>query len=116
MRRLLPAVALLGVLLAGSGSARARGLVIPTEKSLPPLGMLNHKVTIAIEEQVAVTKVEQTFRNHTDRKLEATYVFPVPKGASVNKFTMGVDGKESKGELVEADKAKAVYTEIVRQT
>ena len=78
--------------------------------------MLNHKVSIAIEDQVAVTTVEQTFRNHTDRPLEATYIFPVPKGASVRKFTMWVDGKEVPGELVEADKARKIYTAIVRRT
>jgi Ca-activated chloride channel family protein len=78
--------------------------------------MLEHKVTIAIDEQVAVTKVEQTFRNHTDRRLEATYVFPVPKGAGVTEFVMWVDGKKVKGELVPADKAREIYTSIVRRT
>ena len=106
----------LAVLLAAAGTAQAHGLLIPEEKNLPPLAMLNHKVTIAIEDQVAVTTVEQTFRNHTDRQLEATYVFPVPKGASVSKFTMWVDGKEVSGELVEADKARKIYTDIVRRT
>src|SRR5207245_4290392 len=71
---------------------------------------------VAIDDQVAVTTVEQTFRNHTDRQLEATYVFPVPKGASVRKFSMWVDGKEVKGELVEADKARQIYTAIVQRT
>jgi Ca-activated chloride channel family protein len=113
MRRMLPVVALL---LAWAGSTHAHGLLIPEDKNLPPLAMLNHKVTIAIEDQVALTRVEQTFRNHTDRPLEATYVFPVPKGASVNKFTMWVDGKETKGELVQADKARQIYTSIVRRT
>ncbi len=113
MRRILPLVALLA---AWAGSARAHGLLIPEEKTLPPLAMLNHKVTIQIDDQVALTRVEQTFRNHTDRPLEATYVFPVPKGASVNKFTMWVDGKETKGEMVEADKARQIYTSIVRRT
>jgi len=59
--------------------------------------------------------VEQVFYNHSDRPLEATYIFPVPKGASVNKFTMWVDGKETKGELLEADKAREIYTSIVRR-
>src|SRR5713101_7567993 len=113
MRRLL-AVVVLG--LAAAGPAQARGLLIPTEKTLPPLAMLNHKVDIAIEDQVAVTRVEQTFRNHTDRQLEATYVFPVPKGASVKKFSMWVDGKEVPGELVEAAKARQIYTSIVQRT
>jgi Ca-activated chloride channel family protein len=105
-----------GVALLSAGTSEARGLLIPDEKILPPLGMLNHKVEVRIEDQVAITRVEQTFRNHTDRQLEATYVFPVPKGASVNKFEMWVDGKVVKGELVEAKKAREIYTSIVRRT
>ena len=103
-------------LTVGLSSVQGAGLLIPVEKTLPPLAMLNHKVTISLEDQVAITRVEQTFRNHTDRQLEATYVFPVPKGASVNKFTMWVDGKETKGELLPAAKARDIYTSIVRQT
>src|SRR5947209_4082812 len=113
MIRSLP---ILLLLLASAGFARAHGLLIPEEKTIPPLAMVNHRVTIAIEDQVAVTKVEQTFRNHTDRQLEATYVFPVPKGASVNKFTMWVDGKEVRGEMIEAEKARQIYTQIVQRT
>ena len=72
-----------------ASSASAHGLLIPAEKDVPPLAMLNHQVKIDIEDQVATTHIEQTFRNHTDRELEATYVFPVPKGASVRNFTCG---------------------------
>src|SRR5206468_7195768 len=115
MRRLLPYLALAG-LLACQGAAQARGLLIPEEKTLPPLAMLDHKVTIALEDQHAVTRVEQTFRNHTDRPLEATYVFPVPRGASVDQFTMWVGGTEVRGELLDAAKARQIYTDIVRRT
>src|SRR5882757_6442082 len=107
MRRALPVLVLL---MTWAGSASAAGLLIPDEKTIPPLAMLNHRVNITIDDQVAITKVEQTFRNHTDRQLEATYVFPVPKGASVNKFTMEVDGKEVKGELLDAKQAQQIYT------
>jgi Ca-activated chloride channel family protein len=113
MRRYFPVFA---ALVVWTGAVRAHGLLIPEEKSLPPLAMLSHQVRITLDEQVAVTAVEQVFRNHTDRPLEATYVFPVPKGASVNKFAMWVDGKEVKGELVEARKARDIYTAIVRRT
>src|SRR5207249_1936504 len=78
MRRLLAVLLVLGV----SQSGQAAGLLIPKEKKLPPLAMLNHQVSIHIEDQVAVTKIEQTFRNHTSNELEATYLFPVPKGSS----------------------------------
>jgi Ca-activated chloride channel family protein len=113
MRRILPVLALL---FAGHGSVFANGLLIPEERSIPPLAMVNHRVSITMEDQVAVTRVEQTFRNHTDRQLEATYVFPVPRGASVNKFTMWVNGREMTGELLEAAKARQIYTDIVRRT
>ena len=113
MRRTLLALLALLVVLA---PAPAAGLLIPEEKTLPPLAMLDHKVTIAIEDQVAVTRVEQTFRNHTDRPLEATYLFPVPRGASVDKFTIWVDNKQTGGELLDSKKAHGIYTEIVRRT
>lgn len=113
MRRFLPVLALV---VFWSGSAEGHGLLIPAEKTVTPLAMLNHQVDIAIEEQVATTRVEQTFRNHTDRRLEATYIFPVPKGASVRQFSMWVNGTEVKGEMLEADKARQIYTSIVRQT
>ncbi len=109
-------LSVMAVLLTWSGTLHAHGLLIPEDKSLPPLAMLNHKVAIAIDDQLAVTKVEQTFRNHTERNLEATYIFPVPPGASVNRFSMWVNGKETKGELVEAKKAADIYTSIVRRT
>src|SRR5579862_3464873 len=113
MRRFWPVAV---VLLAWTSSVHAHGLLIPADKTVPPLAMLNHKVTITLEDQVAITHVEQTFRNHTPRDLEATYVFPVPVGASVNKFTMWVDGKKVEGELLEAKQAREVYTNIVRRT
>src|SRR5262245_56834350 len=106
MRRML---AVVSMMLICAPSARAAGLLIPTEKKVPPLAMLNHHVKVAIDDQVAVTRIEQTFRNHTDRNLEATYIFPIPKGASVRKFSMWVDGKEVGGELVEAEKARKIY-------
>lgn len=112
-RHALPALL---VLLAANAPLSAAGLLIPEDKKLPPLAMVNHKVTVGIDEQVAITTVEQTFRNHTDRNLEATYLFPVPKGANVDKFTMWVDGKEQGGELLDAKHANQVYTDIVRRT
>jgi Ca-activated chloride channel family protein len=113
MPRLLP---ILILTLVCTGSARAQGVLIPTQADVPPLAMRSHEVQVTLQDQAAVTKVVQTFRNDTDRQLEATYIFPVPKGASVRKFSMWVDGKEVPGELVEADKARQIYTDIVRRT
>ncbi len=102
--------------LTAATTADAQGLLIPENRSIPPLSMVSHRVNVKIDDQVAVTTVEQTFRNHTSQALEATYIFPVPKGASVNKFSMWVDGRETKGELLPADQARRIYTDIVRRT
>jgi Ca-activated chloride channel family protein len=104
------------VCLAFAPMAHAQGVMIPATRDVAPLEMLSHQVEVSVEDQVAVTKVTQVFHNPADRALEATYVFPVPKGASVRKFAMWVDGKEVNGEMVEADKARGIYTDIVRRT
>ena len=104
-----------GLSLACSVPALAQGLILTTDREAPCLAIHSQRVDVAIDEQVAVTKVEQNFRNHTGRPLEATFVFPIPAGAAVKEFAMWVDGKRVKGELVEADKARQVYHDIVRR-
>ena len=114
--RLLRSLSPFLIVLACAPAAIGQGLLLPSERSLPPLHMVKHHVRASITDQVAVTTVEQTFRNHTNRPLEATYLFPVPRGASVNKFSMWIDGKETAGELLEAKQAGKIYTDIVRRT
>lgn len=106
----------LGCLVFGLSQARADGIMIPRERNIPPLAMVYHRVRINLEDQVAVTQVEQSFRNSTDRPLEATYLFPVPRGASVTKFSMWVNGKEMTGELLDAAQARQIYNDVVRRT
>jgi Ca-activated chloride channel family protein len=103
-------------LLALVSVSDARGLIIPKEPTLPPLALVQHEVQVTINDQIARTRVTQVFRNHTSRPLEATYVFPVPKGAAVNEFTMWVGDTPVKAELVEANKAREIYMSIVRQS
>ncbi len=103
------------LLFASGATAWGNGLLIPEDRSLPALAMVSHRVNATIDEQVAQTTIEQVFRNHTSRPLEATYLFPVPRGASVNKFSMWIDGRETAGELLDAKKANTIYTDIVRR-
>src|SRR5262249_49690971 len=79
-----------------------------------PLAMVSHEVAIAIQDQATETVVEQTFRNHTDRELQATYVFPVPKGGSVRAFRMMVNGVKADGKLVEGAVARQLCADCVR--
>ena len=79
-----------------------------------PLELRTQKVDVKIENQVARTTVEQVFYNPNPRRREGTFLFPVPKGASIKDFRMDVNGKLTKAELLSADKARKIYTDIVR--
>ena len=72
----------------------AQGYMIPRDRSLPPMQLVNHRVKVLLDDQVAVTTVKQTFRNTSGRQLEAVYSFNVPKGATVREFSMMVNGKK----------------------
>lgn len=68
-----------------------------------------------IDDQIAVTSIEQEFYNPNDRRLEGTFVFPIPSGAQLKKFSMEIDGKSVEAELTSADKARNIYEDIVRK-
>ncbi len=95
--------------------ASATGLLIPEDKDLPPLAIQYHRVEVDVEGAVATTRLKEAFLNSTDRRLEATFVFPVPKGAALTDFAMFINGKRQSGEVVEAGKARRIYQDIVRR-
>ena len=99
--------------LALPGRAHAIGFLVPTDASLEPLRIDHHRVSVDVRERIAETRVEQTFFNTTDRRLEGTYIFPVPDGATVSGFTMWVNGQRMEGELLDAATARSVYESIV---
>jgi Ca-activated chloride channel homolog len=74
-----------------------------------------HRVSVNIENQVAVTSIDQVFRNEYDVDLEGTYIFPLPEDAAISEFSMYIDGKKVTGEILDKDKARQVYEDIVRQ-
>ena len=80
-----------------------------------PLEVVYHKVDVKIDGQSAVTKIDQSFYNPSQYQLEGFYIFPIPKGAVINNFTMIINGKETKAELLDSDKARKIYEDIVRQ-
>lgn len=110
--------------LAKPQAARGDGFIIisdPPTNPVPghfpfaPLSVTYHRVTVDIDEQVATTTVDQEFFNPNPQRLEGTYLFPLPAGAHVDKFSMDVNGTMTPAELLDADKARSIYEEIVRK-
>ncbi len=91
----------------------AQGVVIgPGHQPLP---LVRESIDTLIEDQAATTVVEQTFRNPANARIEGTFLFPLPEGAAVSDFGMTVNGQMVQAELLDAEKARRVYEEIVRQ-
>jgi Ca-activated chloride channel homolog len=119
-------------LLALATGARADGLIIihnPPPRPAPPvhhvwhrphyvfapMEVVFHKVDVSIEGQQATTRIEQEFFNPNNAVLEGEYIFPIPKGAHLDKFSMRIGDKDMEAELLDAAKARAIYEEIVRK-
>jgi Ca-activated chloride channel family protein len=72
----------------------------PRPFTFAPLEVTFHRVEAKVRDQVATTAVDQEFYNPNDRQLEGTYIFPVPKGVQIDKFSMDVNGKQMEAELL----------------
>ncbi len=87
----------------------------PNRVTTMPLELQYQRVYVEITDGVAVTEVQQTFRNPLRRQIEGTYVFPLPDDVAVGDFEMTVAGKTLKGEVLEKEQARRTYEEIVRR-
>lgn len=110
MNRLLAVAAVFA-----ASTTLAQGMLIPTDQSMGPLGIKYQRVSAEIIDGTAVTKVEQVFVNSAPRQLEAHFVFPLPKGATLQDFYLWINGKKTKGEVLEKQKATEIYEGIVRR-
>ncbi|MEN8221957.1 MAG: VIT domain-containing protein [Acidobacteriota bacterium] len=80
-----------------------------------PLEVKYHNVDVKIEDTVAVTSIDQAFYNPTRYRLEGYYLFPVPANGVIKNFSMYINGKETRAELLDAGKARKIYEDIVRR-
>lgn len=107
--------------LLAAGALRADGFIViprpprPGPASPFPLQVVRHDVRVTLDGQLATTAVDQEFYNPNDARLEGYYLFPLPAGAAIRDFSMWIDGREARAELLDAGKARAVYEDIVRR-
>ncbi len=120
----LALIVCLGMIISINSVVSADGIIIP---EIPPclgencpiirpmsqLVIRYHHVTVTIEDQLAVTHIDQVFFNPNDWTIEGTYIFPIPLNATVSNFTLWVDGKPVKGEVLTAEQARQTYQDIV---
>src|ERR1041384_1569346 len=104
-----------------SQAALADGLIIvenphpvPGHFAFAPLEVKYHRVDVAIDDQIAVTSVDQEFYNPGDARAEGTYLFPLPPNAHIDKFAMDINGKEAEAERRPAGSARRPQRRVIR--
>ncbi len=108
-------------------AAQGQGIILPRpcERPIPrcppptqiiqqPLKVKSIKFTTRINDQVAVTHVEQVFQNDTPYVLEGIYFFPLPENVSITEFAMWDGDKRLVGEVRSREEARRIYNDIVR--
>ncbi len=80
-----------------------------------PVFIRSHRVDVEITDQIARTRIEQVFVNEGSFMAEGTYIFPLPHGVTISDLVMIIDGVPIQAQILEADEARAIYDEIVRQ-
>jgi Ca-activated chloride channel family protein len=115
------------LLALASGEALAQGIVVerliiettppqPPERREPwPIRLTDHRVKATVEGQAAVFEITQVFHNPNAWPGEGIYLFPLPEGASISRFTMSMGGKDVPGELLDATRARDIYLSIVQR-
>lgn len=79
-----------------------------------PLTVGYHKVTVEIRDQIARTTIEESFVNTTRGTLEGQFFFPLPADASISGFGMWIGDELVEADIVEKQRARAIYEDILR--
>lgn len=100
----------------------ADGMLLPVERPHSALVVPDqlftvryHHVDVTIENQLATTKVDQIFHNDTPVESEGIYIFPMPEGSAITKFSMYAGETEIAGKVMGKGEARSIYESIVRR-
>lgn len=79
------------------------------------LNIAHYHADVVLQPPVALVKLDQSFYNPSSRQEEGEFIFNLPPGASVSRFSMFVTKDDLiEGEVIERKQADQVYTSIVR--
>jgi Ca-activated chloride channel family protein len=99
----------------GTGSVYAIDHMAGFGAQALPLAIQRQTVQVAIDEQVAETKVDQVFFNPSGSDVEGWYWFTVPEDAMIVGFALEVDGALIDGEVVERKQAVSTFEAAIQR-
>jgi hypothetical protein len=98
----------------GVGSLTARRAGSKNERQA--LRLTDQRVTVNISGRVAHTEIEQSFFNDQAAVLEGIYRFPIPEDGSISGLSLLVGNTWMEGEIVEKQRARRIFQQIVDAT
>jgi Ca-activated chloride channel family protein len=99
----------------GANLALADGMILPEALSPDYLVVRYHHVTVDIQDNHAVTQVEQEFYNPHPFHVNGQYLFPVPPEAILSRFRATVDGRRQVITRQDPAITNAILNDIVVQ-
>jgi hypothetical protein len=96
----------------GSLVARAAGSKIDRQT----LRLTEQTVNVTISGRIARTEIEQAFHNDSGQTLEGIYQFPLPSDASISDLQLLVGDTWMRGEMLEKQRAREIFRQIVDAT
>jgi len=79
------------------------------------LAVTDMDVNAAVKGYIATVNVTQRFQNPYAQRIEAVYVFSMPRDAAVDDFIMTIGKRRIRGVIRERKEAEAIYQEAKRQ-
>lgn len=98
----------------GVGSLVAKRAGSAVEKQ--SLRLTEQKVSVSISGRIARTEIEQAFFNDSSQVLEGIYQFPLPADASISDLQLLVGDTWMRGEMLEKQRARSIFRQIVDAT
>lgn len=114
-------IAALGVALVAAAAAplAGQGWIDPVPGRPAPADWgvvkLRTEVHVRVLDRVAEIEVEEWFENRGGGLGEGDYVYPLPGEAVFSNFSLYQGDEELRGETMDAERARAIYEEIVRR-
>lgn len=99
----------------GVGSLTARVAGTSTELG-QKIRLTEQRVTVNISGRMAHTEIEQAFFNDRPQVLEGIYRFPLPGDGSISGLQLLVGNRWMEGEVVEKQRARQIFQQIVDAT
>lgn len=92
-----------------------QGWIDPVRPGMGSVERVESRVQVTVDNGVATVEVDEWFLNSGDRVAEGHYLYPLPADAALSGTSLYQGETELRGEVMDADEARAIYEEIVRR-